>query len=144
MMWMLQYVKGGDNLADMVVDGGIILKWAWRTWNVYPAQSRLQWCMHMKMVMNLRVPFKDGYSWPADRLPSSLKGLFSAEWQLLRCRSRCQWNNYSLVQFAQGCLTSHTTHARKWNLGTCCLATPHRMLGFAYTHMVALTTVSFN
>jgi hypothetical protein len=86
MMWMLQYVKGGDNLADMVVDGRIILKCAWRSWNAgaawaYPARSRLQWCMHMKKIMNLRVPYKDGYSWPADRLSSSLKELFSAEWQ---------------------------------------------------------------
>lgn len=63
-MWMLQYVKGGDNLAGMVVEGRIILKWASRTWSAgvawaYPARSRLQWCMRMKMVMNFRVPYKD-------------------------------------------------------------------------------------
>jgi hypothetical protein len=30
MMWMLQYVKGGDNLVDIVVDGRLILKWPLR------------------------------------------------------------------------------------------------------------------
>ena len=149
MMWMLQYVKGEDNLADMVVDGRIISKWSWRTWNggvawANSARSRLQWCMRMKMLMNLRVPYKDGYSWPAERLSSSLKGLFSAQWRSLRRRSRCQWNTYSLVQFAQGYLTPLTTNARKWNLGTSCLATPRSKLGDAYSHMMALTMTSFS
>jgi len=119
---MLQYVKGVDNLAGMVVDGGIILKWAWSTWSAgvawaYPARSRLQWCMLMKMIMNLRVPYKDGNSWPADRLSSPLKGLLSMQWHFTTLPIQIQWNTYILVLFAQGCLTPVTTHARKWNVG---------------------------
>jgi len=50
-----------DHMEDPVVDGIIILRWSFRTWDggidwIDLAEDRGRWRAHVNAVMNLRVP----------------------------------------------------------------------------------------
>jgi hypothetical protein len=56
------HLRDGDHLGDPDVDGRIILKWIFKTWNSWDmdwvelAQDRDRWKALVNAVMNLRVP----------------------------------------------------------------------------------------
>jgi hypothetical protein len=54
-------LREGDHLGDGGVDGRIILKWIFKTWDggmdwIELAQDRDRWRAFLNAVMNLRVP----------------------------------------------------------------------------------------
>jgi hypothetical protein len=53
-------LREGDHLGDPGVDGAIILKWSFKTWDgmdwIELAQDRDRWQALLNAVMNLRVP----------------------------------------------------------------------------------------
>jgi hypothetical protein len=77
-------LREGDKFGDTGIDGRIILKWIFKTWDggmnwIELAQDRDRWRALVNAVMNLRVHKMRGISSLAEKLLVSQEGLCSME-----------------------------------------------------------------